>query len=498
MEQHTDTGIEDESLPGWLDENIPAPATKIIIAINIAVFLLMTASALIANMQLNEAVADPRQGLLFFSTRTLTQWGANAAWKTIIDKEYWRILTSAFIHLNLFHLGVNTYALLSFSSIAERLFGTAKFVAIYLLSAVGSAICSLFFLNPESIGVGASGAIFGTFGALVAFFSIHRLQFPKMFFRTHAKIFFVFAIYSVVSSFIFQDMDNAAHLGGFVVGLWAGLCVLPARPDSKKWRDIDFIRTAGLIAISIVGLVLVSVIDERNPKVLGEHEYAEAVTLLKNGQPKQAITYLNRALLMMPENASAHLDRASAFNQIKQYDEALVDATEAIKFDPKNKKGYFLRSLAYHNLGDETQSIDDLNKVLEIEPRTVMALNNRAWSYIQIGRIDDAIADSTKALTIDKRCASAYDTLGVAYCQKGMYESALQDFAKCIALPPNDGSIYYHRAFVYDKLGKKDAALGDLERAKASSYELEPWERFWLNGVAETHAPKMSVPSMHM
>ncbi len=482
MGQHIDTGVDKEVFPDWLDETTPAPAIKIIIVINIAVFLAMTGSTLIANMQVTDASVDPRQGLLFFSSRTLTQWGANAAWKTIIDKEYWRILTSAFVHLNIFHLAVNMYALSSFSSMAERFFGKSKFVAIYLLSAVGSAICSLFFLNPGSVSVGASGAIFGTFGALVAFFWSHRLQFPKTFFRAHTRIFFVFVIYSVVSSFIFQDMDNAAHLSGFIVGLWAGLCVNPNRPDNKIWRDIDFVRTAGLVAVAVVGLVLVSVTDERNPKILAEHEYAEAVTLLKDGKPKQAITHLDRVLITMPNNVSAYLDRASAFNQIKLFDKAIVDSTLAIKLDAKNKKGYFLRSLAYHNLSDDSRAIADLNKVLEIDPRAAMALNNRAWSYIAMGNIDNAIVDSTNAISLDKHCASGYDTRGVAYCQKGMYENALKDFAKCIDLPPTDGDVYYHRAFVYDKLGEKEAAASDLKKARASKYELEPWEKQWLQG----------------
>jgi Flp pilus assembly protein TadD len=65
-----------------------------------------------------------------------------------------------------------------------------------------------------------------------------------------------------------------------------------------------------------------------------------------------------------------------------------------------------------------------------------------------------------------------------------MYKNALEDFAKCIALPPNDGSVYYHRAFAYNKLGEKEAAASDLKKARASKYELEPWERRWLHGGA--------------
>ena len=231
-----DSGSRTEILPAWLDDHIPTPAIKVLIWINIAVFLAMVNSVLYWNAHIPPGSPSAPESILFFSTHTLFAWGANAAWRTILDREYWRILANTLIHASVFHLAINMYVLWSFSSMVERLFGSSRFLLIYFLSAMGSSVCSLLFLSSDGISVGASGAIFGTFGALVAFFVLHRNCFPKAFFRAHAKIFFLFATYSLVSPMLFKDMDNAAHLGGFIVGFCTTICVLPTQPGINLWR----------------------------------------------------------------------------------------------------------------------------------------------------------------------------------------------------------------------------------------------------------------------
>jgi membrane associated rhomboid family serine protease len=155
-----DSGGSDEVLPSWLDEDIPTPAIKVLIWINTAVFLAMVNSVLYSNAHIPPGSPTTRESILFFSSHTLFAWGANAAWRTILDKEYWRILTNTFIHASVFHLAINMYVLWSFSSMVERLFGRSRFLLIYFLSAIGSSVCSLLLLSADGISVGASGAIF--------------------------------------------------------------------------------------------------------------------------------------------------------------------------------------------------------------------------------------------------------------------------------------------------------------------------------------------------
>jgi tetratricopeptide (TPR) repeat protein len=278
-------------------------------------------------------------------------------------------------------------------------------------------------------------------------------------------------------------MDNASHLGGFIVGLWAALCVIPPEPDNKSWRRMDFIRLAGLIGVLVTGLVIVTTIDGKNPIAIGEYNYQKGLRLLRHDDVQGAIGYFDKALQNEPDNSAVYLDRAMAWGRLDKWDRSLADADSALKLDPKSKKGYFVLSYAHHHLGRELDAVSDLNRVIFIDPRAAVAYNNRAWSLETLGKVDAAITDCNTAIGLDARAPSAYDTRGVAYCLKGVYDQAIIDFDKYASLQPDEGAVYYHRAFAYLKLGKALLARDDMKRARASKYELEPWEKEWLKPV---------------
>ena len=301
----------------------------------------------------------------------------------------------------------------------ERLYGGAKLSIIYLLSAIGSSICSLLLLNADGVSVGASGAIFGTFGALVAFFAVHRRRFPKQFFRLHAKIFLLFALYSIVTPILFKDIDFAAHLGGFLVGGITGLALLPRDPGEICWRRIDLVRVGAIMLILLVGCVAIAAFDNNRPEVAGEHSYAQAVARLKNYDPVGALSYLNSAIELMPKNAAVYLDRAAAYGMLKMHEKSIADLNRALQLDPQNEKGYFERAVRLHSLGREHEAIADLDQVIRRDRKAVVALSNRGWYYNVVNAPDKAIDDSTAAIKMAPKSPWAYDTRGVAYMLKG-------------------------------------------------------------------------------
>ena len=82
--------------------------------------------------------------------------------------EEWRLLTSAFLHFGIIHIALNMYALYQGGALVERLFGSTRFALIYLLSALAGSVASGWW-DPLRNSAGASGAIFGVYGALLAF-----------------------------------------------------------------------------------------------------------------------------------------------------------------------------------------------------------------------------------------------------------------------------------------------------------------------------------------
>jgi tetratricopeptide (TPR) repeat protein len=380
---------------------------------------------------------------------------------------------------------MNMYVLWDFNRMLERLYGSSKFIVIYLLSGLGSSICSLLFLDPANVSAGASGAIFGIFGATVAFFWAFRKDFPKQFFRMYQKMFFVFLIYCVISSQMFPGMDNAAHLGGFIVGLWTALCLLPSAPGSKRWAKGNFLKVACLTFVMVAGLELDIRTNRDNPHVKGELEYQKAVTLLKREKFDEALIHLDAAAKSMPQNASVYADEALAYGKLKRFQESADAASKALKLDPRDKKSILARGAAYRNLGDEEAAIKEYDRLIKIEPRSAIAYNNRGWSYTSEGKPELGVKDSTTAIQIDPNNAAAYDTRGLALTMLHQEEKAFPDFSHYMKLKPKDGSVYYHRALAYFQLGKADLAKQDLLIARKSDYQLEDWEKTLLHEMLQ-------------
>jgi membrane associated rhomboid family serine protease/Flp pilus assembly protein TadD len=469
-----------ERLPDWLDESRPTPAILTLVLLNIVIFASMTAAAIFEATHSQNIVFDWQTMLailISIPTDTLLHWGANATPVTILDHQYWRLLSNTFLHQNLLHLAMNMYVLWDFNRLLERLYGSPKFVTIYLISGLGSSICSLLFLAPTDISAGASGAIFGAFGATVAFFWSFKKDFPKRYFRMYQKMFFVFLIYCVVSACMFPGMDNAAHLGGFLVGLWAALCLLPSGVASRSWAKGNFLKLACLTLVLVCGLELAIRMQRDNPEVKGEREYQQAIKLLKSEHFEDALEQLEKASKIEPNNAAIYADEAMAYGKLKRFEQAREAAGHALQADPKNKKALMARGSSYHSLGLEEQAVDAASEFIRLYPKEAIAYNNRAWSYNALNQPDLAITDATRAMRLDNFQASwAYDTRAVAYCLKHQYAEALDDLQEYIKRKPKEGSGYYHRGYVYWKTSRMEEAKADYALARKLKYVPDPWE----------------------
>ena len=143
--------------------------------------------------------------------------------------EYWRLLTVTLVHGGLLHLLLNMYALWIVGPLAEALYGRAVYVVIYLLCALGGSIASyLFFANPS---VGASGAIFGLFGLIFTSTYFHKPALARQARALTSQI-GVLIVLNLVLGFGISGgglgaIDNAAHVGGLLVGGWLGFLIPP-------------------------------------------------------------------------------------------------------------------------------------------------------------------------------------------------------------------------------------------------------------------------------
>jgi membrane associated rhomboid family serine protease len=170
----------------------------------------------------------------------------------IADGQYWRLFSAMFLHAGLLHIGFNAYALWLFGSSVESTFGRTRFVIIYFVAGFLASAASYAFGPVESLGVGASGAIFGVFGAFIAF-NYRRRHLALA--AANLRWAMTMILLNVLLAFGFRGIDWRAHLGGLVAGVIAGTIAEGAGNDAQQRRMIQIAGFAALIAIGIVLVV---------------------------------------------------------------------------------------------------------------------------------------------------------------------------------------------------------------------------------------------------
>jgi membrane associated rhomboid family serine protease len=196
----------------------------------------------------------------------------------VANGEYWRLWTVTLVHASLPHLFFNMFALYIAGPLVETLYGSRLFLLFYLLCAAAGSIASFVF-GGNAPAVGASGAIFGLFGLLLAASRTHH---PVIDRRGRALIGQVgmLILINLVIGFVIPRIDNAAHIGGLVAGLWLGFLIVPGkvptlrslwtRPTETGGRPetspieapgersmlLPMLGVAALIVVLVVGVVL--------------------------------------------------------------------------------------------------------------------------------------------------------------------------------------------------------------------------------------------------
>ncbi len=162
--------------------------------------------------------------------------------------QYYRFITTAFLHLSLLHIASNMLALAVIGPPLERLIGWWRFLALYFLCALGGSV-AVYFWGEQLVAVaGASGAIFGLFGASVVLVRRLGLDLQWLLAIIALNFFLTFSI---------AGISKLAHVGGFAVGLLAGV-VIGGLPSQRRAVPLAY-QAAGLVGIAALLVVLISV-----------------------------------------------------------------------------------------------------------------------------------------------------------------------------------------------------------------------------------------------
>src|SRR3984885_6832751 len=223
-----------EPVPWSRQQSSSMVVTQAIFGINVAVFIAMALAGV--------SMLDNPSG------QDLVHWGANFGPLTV-SGQWWRLLTCVFVHGGLLHIAFNMWCLWDLGRLAESVYGHWTFAVVYLITGLSASLASVIW-NPVILSVGASGAIFGIAGALIASFYLGEFSLPKAAVSGMLRSVVVFVGYNLFFGAVIARTDNAAHIGGLVMGLLLGALIAKAAPA----HDAIFQR----IAVLFVGVVLVA------------------------------------------------------------------------------------------------------------------------------------------------------------------------------------------------------------------------------------------------
>jgi rhomboid protease GluP len=335
------------------------------------------------------------------------------------------------------HIFFNMWCLWDLGRLCESLYGRWTYAAIYLITGVSGGLASIAW-NPRVLSVGASGAIFGLAGALIASFYLGEFSLPRVAISGTLRSLVIFAIFNLGFGQLVGGIDNACHIGGLVSGLILGALIARLAPQSD----------APLRRATVVGVV--------------------ALALLAAG-------------FGVRQWRGGPMRMARAFQDTKG--DAVARLQAVVKQQPNLVAAHFALAQAYLARGRYPEAEAEFKRVIELEPGNTEAKFDLGLVYLSQKRLDDAKSIFTQIIAQDSNSAEGHYGLGLVLADQQNHEAAIEEFKKATSGTRLSG-VYYEMGNSYAKLGRYDDAIAaylkekeksgddpDLENALADAYQ---------------------------
>lgn len=384
--------------------------------------------------------------------------GANVGLYTI-GGQWWRLLTNIFIHGGLLHFAFNMWCLWNLGRLAESVYGHWTFAAVYLICGASASVASIIW-NPVVQSVGASGAIFGIAGALIASFYLGEFSLPRSEISGMLRSVVAFVGYNLVLGAMFAYVDNAAHVGGLVMGLILGALIARVAPDQG-----DIFRR---ISVLLVGVVLVAGggmwLVRFRAYLVHEHR---GIVQLERGKADDAIRELQKSVRDRPNYAATHEALARAYIVKHDYKDATTELQRVVALDPRNEDSYYQLGLIYMAQKLPAQAEAAFSKMLKINPNSAEGHAGLAGALAEQHRNPEALEEYKRVADIDSLYQDVYYYMGVIEARLNLLDDALASLLKQreVADSPENENLL---AAVYEAQGMKKEA--EKARQKAAEF----------------------------
>jgi membrane associated rhomboid family serine protease len=307
--------------------SIPArfPATRALILINFGVYAVCVV-------------------LVLLHMEKFVEWGIDWGPATL-GGQWWRMGTSMFLHGGLVHLLGNMWWLRVVGKMTEQIFSTWTFLSLYFLTGLAGALLSLS-VHPESHSAGASGAVFGITGVAIAALCLGRMSPSLLALSWRIWPLMIFTGLSLYGGATNPRIDNAAHMGGLVSGLFLGILLRGRFDQSDTERIKRFGRRAfaGMSVFLLLGAISLRLYYSDIVPLGAAQQALEAGRLEEAARTTQAV------IEKRPADAEAHLFLARIYLRQDDYKRAATEIARSLELDPDNLAARRLRrEAAYGN-----------------------------------------------------------------------------------------------------------------------------------------------------
>ena len=431
-----------EAAPWLRRQSSSMVVTQLIFGANVAVFLGMVLSiggAMLSN--------PPGQALV--------DWGANFGPLTV-SGQWWRLLTCVFLHGSLLHIAFNMWCLWDLGRLAESVYGHWTFAVVYLVCGVASSLLSVAW-NPGVLSVGASGAIFGIAGALIASFYLGEFSLPRSAISGMLRSVVVFVGYNLFFGAVIARTDNAAHVGGLVMGLILGALIAKVAPQ----HDNIFRR----IAVLLVGVVLVGGGLMWLQRSRGYLVHARnGISQLNAGNADAAIQELQKSVSRRPDFVQTHEALVHAYIAKHDYDNAAAEMKRVIALEPRDETAYYQLGLIYLGQKQPAKAEEAFTQLLKINPNSADGHAGLAGALSDQHRNSEALAEYKRVADIDSLYQGVNYNIGVTEARLNLYDDAIASLLKqrqAADDPDNENLL----AALYEAKGMKKQAEDARQKA---------------------------------
>jgi membrane associated rhomboid family serine protease/Flp pilus assembly protein TadD len=410
----------------WVRSESSITLTHVIFGANVMVFIAMVA-------------AGPS---LDFTGQLMVHFGANYGPFTL-SGQWWRLLTYMFLHGGVFHIAMNMWCLWNLGTLCESLYGRWTYAAIYVITGIAAGLASVAW-NPGVLSVGASGAIFGLAGALIASFYFGEFSLPKVAISGTLRSLLFFVGFNVLFGTLSPGIDNGAHGGGLVSGLILGTLIARLAPEHDK----PLRRTAVLLfMVLIVAAGAVGVQRWRG--------------------------------------SAMHFER-SLMDSGKSVDRMIAELQKRVQQSPQDPSAHYALAHAYFTKGQFSEGESELKRVLDLEPRNTKARLDMGAAYLGQEQPKEAQEEFARLLAQEPNNANAHVGLGMALAGQGHHEPAINEYKAALRLAPNARGVYYRMGLSHAHLKQYDDAIAAYLKEREQSGDDAELE----NALAEAYGAK--------